>query len=67
MGTRRGNPKTQKTPEMNELEFAKTFLKIWASNFEKHKSYRAGKKFSPEFENTGRGCFNVFMGFVHQW
>ena len=38
MGTRLGNPKTSNTPEMNELELAKTFLKIWASNFEKQKS-----------------------------
>ena len=33
-----GCPKSQKTPEMNELETDKTFLKIWAHNFEKQKS-----------------------------
>ena len=30
--------RSQKTPEMNELEPDKTFLKIWAHNFEKQKS-----------------------------
>ena len=38
MGTRPGSPKWQKTPEMNELQLAKYFLKFWASNFEKQKS-----------------------------
>ena len=38
MGTRPGSIKWQNTPEINELEFSKTFLKIWASNFEKQRS-----------------------------
>ena len=33
-----GASKSQKTPEMNELESNKIPLKIWASNFEKQKS-----------------------------
>ena len=33
-----GASKSQKTPEMNELESDKIPLKIWASNFEKQKS-----------------------------
>ena len=33
------SPDTTKTPEMNELESDKFPLKIWAHNFEKHKSY----------------------------
>ena len=33
-----GASKSQKTPEMNELEPDKQFLKIWAHSFEKHKS-----------------------------
>ena len=36
-------PELQKTPEMNELETDKIFLKIWAHNFEKQKSYRSLK------------------------
>ena len=31
-------PKSQKTPEMNELEPDKIPLRIWAPNFEKQKS-----------------------------
>ena len=31
--------RTQKTPEINELERKKKSLKIWAHNFEKQKSY----------------------------
>ena len=38
VGYVRGAPKSQKTPEMNELEPDKIPLKIWASNFEKQKS-----------------------------
>ena len=43
MGTPHESPKSQNTPEMNELEFTKTFLKIWASNFENQKSYSSFK------------------------
>ena len=37
-GTPRGWIFSQKTPEMNELEPDNKSLKIWAHNFEKHKS-----------------------------
>ena len=43
IGTLLGWSRSQKTPEMNELETNNIFLKIWAHNFEKQKSYSIWK------------------------
>ena len=55
---------SQKTPEMNELETDKTFLKIWAHNFKYSLTYidllpQKKRFFFGGFVGAGHGAFKA--------